>query len=159
MHLKKITLFNFKNYKEGSYSFTEGLNCILGDNGVGKTNLLDAIYYLCLTKSAFQHSDHSVINDNEEICSIKGDFEDKNSSRTTVLLKVGRNIRKTVTCNDEEYEKYSDHVGKFTVILIHPHDVDYVRMGSEWRRRLFDGLLSQTDRKYLEFLIKYNRIK
>ncbi len=157
MHLRNVTLFNFKNYARGKFEFTPGINCIVGDNGTGKTNLLDAIYFLCLTKSAFQSSDQLVLKDGESQASVRGEFE-KDGATHSVTCKIGISMRKTVSCDDQEYDRYSEHIGRFTSVLIHPHDVDYVRMASDIRRKLFDGILSQSDHQYLDDLLTYNRI-
>lgn len=156
MHIEKLSLINFKNYEELSLDFSENINCLLGKNGSGKTNLIDAIYYLCMTKSAFNTTDGQNINFDGKYFSIKGQFNLYNKTETVICtLQEGR--KKVIKRNGIEYEKMSDHVGEFPVVLIAPDDTDLVRMGSELRRKFFDMAISQTSREYLNRLIDYNR--
>ncbi|MBC5774546.1 DNA replication/repair protein RecF [Pontibacter sp. KCTC 32443] len=157
MLLENLSLLFFKNYDDATLAFSEHINCFIGDNGSGKTNLLDAIHYLSLTKSAFNSSDAQSIKQGEEFFMVKGRFKiDGDKHTVQVSLKQGQ--KKTVTHNKVVYEKMSEHIGRFPVVLISPYDTDLIREGSEERRKYFDSLISQLDHTYLEQLIQYNYI-
>ena len=157
MLLENLSLLFFKNYDEASVSFSPHINCFIGDNGSGKTNLLDAIHYLSLTKSAFNSSDAQNIKQGEDYFMVRGSFKIDGEKHTVICsLKAGQ--KKTVTHNKVVYEKMSDHIGRFPVVLISPYDTDLIREGSEERRKYFDSLISQLDHTYLEQLIQYNYI-
>ena len=155
MLLENLSLLYFKNYEEASLSFSEHINCFIGDNGSGKTNLLDAIHYLSMTKSAFPGTETQSIKQGEDFFMVKGRFEIEGAKHTVqVSMKQGQ--KKTVTHNKVVYEKLSDHIGQFPVVLISPYDTDLIREGSEERRKYFDSLISQLNHTYLEQLIQYN---
>ncbi len=155
MHLEKIGLNNFKNYTELELSFPNKINCFVGVNGSGKTNLLDAIHYLSLTKSAFNSVDTQNINHEEDFFAVRGDFL-INKKINKVLCSLQKRQKKIIKLDQNPYEKISEHIGKFPVVLTHPYDTDLIREGSETRRRFFDSTISQINRKYLEYLIRYN---
>ncbi|MCC9165337.1 DNA replication/repair protein RecF [Pontibacter harenae] len=157
MLLENLSLLFFKNYDEASLSFSSHINCFIGNNGSGKTNLLDAIHYLSITKSAFMGSDVQNIKQGEDFFMVKGRFLVEEEKHTVqVSLKQGQ--KKTVTHNKAIYDKISDHIGRFPVVLISPYDTDLIREGSEERRKYFDSLMSQLNHHYLEQLIQYNYI-
>lgn len=155
--LKNISLVQFKNYRQSSFNFTERIVCISGNNGVGKTNLLDAIYYLCFTKSYFSKSDQQNVHHGFQGFRIEGNFEldDEPQKAICILRETGK---KEFFINDESYEKFSHHIGKFPCIIIAPDDVQIITGGGEERRRYLDALICQLDAKYLQNLIEYNRI-
>lgn len=157
MWLKNINLLNFKNYADASLSFSETVNVFTGNNGSGKTNLLDAVHYLCLCKSYFNPIDTQQIKTGEDVFMVQGDFNraDKNEKITCALK---RNQKKQFKRNKKEYEKLADHIGLFPVVMISPYDVNIIMDGSEERRKFIDNVISQTDAKYLDQLISYNRI-
>lgn len=155
MYLENISLFNFKNYEELNIDFHERLNCIVGTNGSGKTNLLDAIYFLCLGKSAFNNIDSQLILHESPFFMLKGLFWRDNKS-FLVHSSLKNRGKKVFQCNHESYEKLSKHIGRFPVVLIAPNDTDLIREGSEERRKFFNNLISQLDFSYLESLIYYN---
>ncbi len=157
MILRKIQLFNFANYEELTLEFGKKLNVITGKNGSGKTNLLDAIHYLCLTKSAFRLQDRLNIRHDSEFFMIRGEFE-KNNKLHQILASFQPRKKKIFQVNEIDYERISEHIGKFPCVLITPYDTDLIREGSEIRRKFFDNLISQTDRLYLENLMRYNRL-
>ncbi|HEY3404306.1 MAG TPA: DNA replication/repair protein RecF [Ohtaekwangia sp.] len=155
MYIKKLQLLNFKNYSEAELDFEARINVLVGKNGSGKTNLLDAIYYLSLTKSAFAASDSHCLQHHQASFMVKGVFKNTN---THELLAAFQNGQKKVFKEDQQdYIKLSDHIGKYPIVLIAPDDVDLVKEGSESRRKFFDGILSQLNKKYLEQLIQYNQ--
>ncbi len=155
MHLKKLSLINYKNHQSSIFEFNEGINCVTGLNGSGKTNLLDSIYFIALTKSATSSQVGDAIFHDAEFATIKAKLISK--SDITIVANVFKNKKKVFRINDTEYERLLDHIGVIPVILIEPNDVDYVRMGSELRRKLFDGFISQLDSEYLSYIIRYNR--
>ena len=157
MFLQKINLLDFKNYEELNLQFSADLNCIVGPNGSGKTSLLDAIHYLCLTKSAFSVLDGQNIRHHQDFFLVDGTFmEDSKKHQITVSLKAGG--RKTVLHDKKAYERISEHIGRFPVVLIAPDDTDLVRDSGETRRKFFDNMLSQIDHAYLDNLIGYNNV-
>lgn len=157
MHLKALQLVNFKNYDEIRLEFSENVNVLVGSNGSGKTNLLDSIYYLSLTRSAFLAVDTQLIRTGEKYFSVKGQFVSGNSVND-VLCAVQIGSKKVVKDGVNEYQKLTDHIGRFPVVLVAPDDTELVREGSEERRKFFDTIISQIDRTYLESLIRYNHV-
>jgi DNA replication and repair protein RecF len=155
MTIDQLDLFNFKNYQEQSITFSQNLNVIVGKNGSGKTNLLDAVYFLSFTKGAISSSDQHYIRDGAMEAVVRGYFTiDKKKYELSTSLVVGQ--KKIFRENGMEYSKLSDHIGKYPVVLAVPDDVDLVREGSDARRKFFDSLISQLDKIYLESLIRYN---
>ena len=157
LHLEKLQLTYFKNYEEGSFEFSPGLNCIVGENGSGKTNLLDAVYWLGLTKSAFQVQDAYSIQHEADFMLIDGHFK-KDHRDMEITCSLQRGQRKVIMADKKPYERISDHIGEIPIVLVAPDDTDLVREGSEERRRFFDGVLSQLDRLYLQDLLQYNKL-
>ena len=155
MFLETLRLYNFKNYAELEFSPDPKINCFLGKNGSGKTNLLDAIHYLAFTKSAINPTDTQNIRFEETQFLIKGRFS-MNGRQKEVVCAFQQGQKKVVREDDQDYVKFSDHVGKYPVVLITPQDIELIWGGAEQRRRFFDTLLSQLDRFYLENLIVYN---
>lgn len=157
MQLQTLQLINFKNYADVRLELSPEINVFVGTNGSGKTNLLDAIHYLSLTKSAFLSSDNYSIRNGERFFSIKGTFS-QGKSNAQLLCTVQAGAKKIFREGSYEYNKLSDHIGKYPVVLIAPDDTDIVKEGSEERRRFFDSILSQLDRHYLDTLIQYNQV-
>lgn len=156
MHIEKLSLINFKNYEEEQLSFSKQVNCLLGKNGSGKTNLMDAIYYMSATKSAFNPVDMQNIRFGESFFAVRGDWiKDDKKYKIECLLQEGS--KKILKVNKVEYEKIKEHIGKFPVVLITPYDTDLIREGSEIRRKFVDQIISQVDSHYLDALIAYNR--
>ena len=157
MWLEKLNLMYFKSYEEINFEFCERVNCLVGENGSGKTNLLDAIYFLALTKSAFYNQDALSINHSADFFLLDGVFHrDDRVNHITCGLQRGQ--RKVLTSDKKAYERISDHIGQFPVVLIAPDDTDIVREGSEERRRFFDGVLSQLNPGYLADFLHYNKL-
>nr|WKN37802.1 DNA replication/repair protein RecF [Tunicatimonas sp. TK19036] len=157
MWLEKISLLNFKNYEELNLTFSPQINCILGENGSGKTNLLDAIHYLSFTKSAFSSVEQQNIRHDQPFFMVKGVFS-KEDKPYTIQCSLQPGQKKNVQNSKVMYEKISEHIGQFPVVLISPDDTDLIRGASELRRRFFDSLISQIDTKYLEDLMRYNYV-
>jgi len=156
MRLEKLSFVNFKNYREAHLEFKGNIQCFLGKNGSGKTNLLDAIYYLSFTKSAINSSDQQTILTGENHFQIKGEFV-KKSERHHVVCSFQQGQKKMILEDDQECARLSMHIGKYPVVLVAPNDIELIWDGSEMRRRFFDSLLSQTDKNYLENLIVYGQ--
>lgn len=154
MRLEKLSLFNFKNYEEAQLSFTGDIQCFLGRNGSGKTNLLDAIYYLSFTKSALSSSDSQNIRLSQGQFFIKGTFS-RHQKTTEVVCAFQQGQKKVIRENDIDYTKVAEHIGKYPAVMVAPQDIELIWDGSEVRRKFFDSLISQLDRPYLDHLITY----
>lgn len=156
MWLKNITLLNFKNYASAELDFSKTVNAFVGNNGAGKTNLLDAIHYLCLCKSYFNPIDSQQIKTNEDIFLVQGDF-DRKEKNEKITCGLKRNQKKQFKRNKKEYDRLADHIGLFPLVMISPYDINLIMDGSEERRRFIDNVISQTDSSYLDELISYNK--
>ncbi|HXC06594.1 MAG TPA: DNA replication and repair protein RecF, partial [Bacteroidia bacterium] len=156
MFLKELCLIDFRNYQEVALKPGPGINCFTGDNGSGKTNLLDAIHYLSLCKSYFNPVDSQNIRHDAPFFVIQGRYEEQGREEA-VYCGVKRGHKKVFKRNDKEYERLAEHIGKFPLVMISPADAELVTEGSEPRRRFLDSVISQYDRTYLEKLILYNR--
>jgi DNA replication and repair protein RecF len=155
MHIGRLQLFYFKNHEEQHLQFCNGINCITGPNGSGKTNILDAIYYLANTKSFFNGIDQQLIKHGQEFFSIHGFFENENSTEILVNFTKGKkNLKK----NGKTYNRLIDHIGIIQTVFITPYDISLILEGSEERRRFLDFTISQTDRSYLEQLSLYKKL-
>lgn len=159
MTLDSLQLLFFKNYEAATLQFASGLNCFIGDNGSGKTNLLDAIHYLSLTKSALTAIDANSIKQGADFFVVKGQFSaDEGADRETIQVSLRQGQKKTLTHNKQPYERMADHIGRYPAVLVSPYDTDLIREGSEERRKYFDSLLSQFDHGFLDVLIAYNAL-
>lgn len=156
MYLSHLSLVNFKNYTEAQLNFSSGVNCITGTNGSGKTNIIDAVYYLSFTKSYFNISDTQNIQHGESLFVIQGKFSD-NEKEEHVFCGVKTGFKKQVKRGGEEYERLSDHIGLFPVVMVAPVDHILFTEGSDERRKFIDSVISQVDKAYLENLISYNK--
>ncbi len=157
MTLDHLHLLFFKNYDEASLDLSPGINCFIGDNGSGKTNLLDAIHYLALTKGAFVSADAQVIKQGADFFVVKGRFSSPQPQLDeTIQVSLRTGQKKIITHDKQPYERLADHIGRYPAVLISPYDTDLIRQGSEERRRYFDSLQSQLDHEFLELLIQYN---
>lgn len=157
MFLKNLQLYNFKNYKENSFAFSSSINCFIGDNGEGKTNVLDAIYYLSFTKSYFNLLDSQNIKHEEDFFAIHGKFQRDNDQIEDVSCIQKRNSKKQFRINGKDYDRLADHIGEFPLVMVSPYDRDLINEGSDVRRKYIDSVISQFDRSYLEDLITYNK--
>ena len=157
LRLNKISLIQFKNYQNRSLEFTEQIIGISGRNGIGKTNLLDAIHYLCFTKSYFTRLDGNNILQGHDGFRLEGEFElwDKPEKAVCILRENGK---KEFLINGQPYEKFSQHIGHYPCVIIAPDDIQIITNGSEERRKFIDTLLSQLDAGYLQHLIMYNKV-
>ncbi len=158
MHLEKLSLTNFKNYEDGRYIFGRQINVIVGPNGSGKTNLLDAVYFLALSKSAFQSQDALSILHDADYFILDGIFEEHADRNVQITISLQRGQRKVLMADKKPYDRVSEHIGRFPVVLVAPNDTDLVREHSEDRRHFFDGVLSQLDADYLRNYLMYQQI-
>lgn len=154
--LKSLHLLNFKNYVEAEVSFSDKINCLVGNNGVGKTNVFDAIYYLCVTKGYFNAVDSQNINHEADFFLIDGTFE-KGDQPDKISIALKRGQKKVVKRNGKEYDRMADHIGHLPLVMISPADRDLILEGSEVRRKFIDSVISQSDKLYLDDLMAYNR--
>ena len=156
MYLKKISLFNYKNFSEVAFDFDSKINCFVGKNGIGKTNVLDAIYHLASGKSYFNPLAVQNIKHGEEFFVIDGEFEKKGRTEQ-IVCSLKKNQKKILKRNGKQYEKFSDHIGFIPLVIISPADRDLIVEGSETRRKFIDNVISQLDSSYLQQLIQYQK--
>jgi DNA replication and repair protein RecF len=156
MYLKKLSLTNFKNYDQAALEFSPRVNCFVGNNGVGKTNILDAIHYLSLTKSFFNSIDSISVRHGQEFFIIQGTFS-KEGVEDTISCAFQKGKQKIMKRNGKDYQKLSDHVGKYPVVMISPADSALITEGSEERRKFLNKLISQYNAGYLDSVLKYSK--
>lgn len=156
MWLQKLSVINFKNYSEAELGFSETVNAFTGNNGAGKTNLLDAIHYLSLCKSYFNPIDSQQIKQGEDLFMIQGTFR-KAKKDETIYCGLKKAQKKVFKRNKKEYQRLADHIGSFPLVMISPNDISLIIEGSEERRKFIDNVISQTDSSYLDQLIIYNK--
>jgi len=156
MFIRELSILNYKNFGEATLSFSKKLNCFIGNNGVGKTNLMDAIYYLSFCKSYFNNPDSQNVRHSEEFFALQGRYEHNGTNEEIHCgFKLGQ--KKKIRRNKKEYERFSDHIGLLPLVIISPSDAGLIQGGSEERRRFMDSVISQYDRTYLDWLVRYNR--
>lgn len=157
MFLKQLTLLNYKNISNQAFEFESKINCFIGKNGVGKTNVLDAIYHLAYGKSYFNPLSSQNIKHNEDFFLIDATFEKKNKEeKIACSLKKGQ--KKIVKRNNKVYDKLSEHIGFIPLVIISPSDTDLIIEGSETRRKFIDSVISISDSQYLNQLIQYQKL-
>lgn len=156
MYLDNLAIVNFKNYRQANMQFSAYVNCFVGHNGAGKTNLLDAIHYLSFCKSYFNSFDNQNIYHDEDMFVIQGQFY-KGEELEEIYCAQKRNDRKLFKRNKKDYGRLSEHIGLLPVVMISPTDIELILEGSEVRRKFADSILSQTDPAYLNSLIEYNK--
>jgi DNA replication and repair protein RecF len=156
--LEKIVISDFRNIQLQELEFSPNVNCISGNNGEGKTNLLDAIYYLSMTKSAFASSDKFNFRHGTEEFSIAGTYKMENGLSSRFALRMSSKGEKKVRRDDKPYGKVSEHVGVIPIVMVSPADISLVSESGEERRRFVNSVLSQMDKEYLSALQHYNRL-
>ncbi|APY00796.1 DNA replication and repair protein RecF [Lacinutrix venerupis] len=157
MILKSLSLVNYKNFESKSLIFNDTINCLVGNNGVGKTNILDAIYHLSFGKSYFNPVASQNIKHDQEFFVVNGEY-DKESKLEKIVVSLKRGQKKVIKRNGKSYTKFSDHIGFLPLVIISPADRDLITEGSDTRRKFIDSVISQSDKLYLDDLIKYNKI-
>ena len=156
MYLKKLALTNFKNYELNELEFSPKINCFVGNNGVGKTNILDAIHYLSLTKSFFNNIDSISIRHGEDYFIIQGTFV-RDGEEDQIYCAFQKQKQKLLKRNGKEYQRLSDHVGRYPVVMISPADSALITEGSEDRRRFMNKIISQYSAEYLDSVLRYSK--
>ncbi len=157
MFLKKLSLINYKNFSAVNFEFDSKINCFVGQNGIGKTNILDAIYHLSFGKSYFNPIAIQNIKHDEDFFVIEGNFE-KEAREEKIVCSLKKGLKKIIKKNGKAYDKLSDHIGFLPLVIISPSDRDLITEGSDTRRKFMDGVISQSDKEYLQALIKYNKV-
>lgn len=157
MYLRNLSIVNFKNYAQAELSFSEKINCFVGENGVGKTNILDAIHYLALTKSYFNSIDSQNIRYEQDFSVLQGEFVIQDAVEN-IYCGLQRSKKKLFKKNKKDYPKLADHIGFIPIVMISPSDISLILDGGEERRKFINGVISQFDRSYLDEVISYNRI-
>ncbi len=156
MHIEELSVVNFKNLKDVRVTFSPKLNCLIGNNGAGKTNLMDAVYYLSFCKSFFTSVDQLNINHDAAFFMLRGAYKRFDSNETISCgFKKGR--KKQFKRNEKIYKRLAEHIGLLPLVMITPSDVNLILGGSEERRKFMDGVISQFNQHYLDDLLKYNR--
>ena len=157
MFLKNLSLINYKNFDSENFEFDKKINCFLGSNGIGKTNILDAIYHLSFGKSYFNPVAAQNIKHGEDFFIIDGEFL-KEERGEKIVCSLKRGMKKIIKRNGKAYDKLSEHIGFLPLVIISPADRDLILAGSDLRRKFIDGVISQSDKNYLRVLIKYNKV-
>ncbi|NNK39649.1 MAG: AAA family ATPase, partial [Winogradskyella sp.] len=157
MILNTVSLLNYKNFESQTFEFDPKINCFVGANGIGKTNVLDAIHHLAFGKSYFNPVALQNIKHNEDFFVIEGNFT-KNDRQEKIVVSLKRGQKKIIKRNGKLYEKFSEHIGLIPLVIISPADRDLISDGSDVRRKFIDNVISQNDKQYLSALINYNKI-
>ncbi len=157
MYLRNIQLINYKNFNAQSFEFDNYINCIVGNNGVGKTNVLDAIYHLSQTKSYFNPISLQNIKHGEEFFMIEGIFINE-TEENHIVCSFKKGQKKIIKKNGKLYEKFSEHIGTIPLVIISPSDTDLIVEGSDMRRKFMDYVISQSDKIYLNLVVSYHKV-
>ena len=159
MFLERISILNFKNIPEAELEFSANVNCLVGDNGTGKTNLVDAVWYLARSKSAVGLTDGQSIRHGEDFFMLDGRYSlGGGERREAVVCSFRRGGGKVIKRNGKEYDRVTEHIGLLPIVMVSPGDTALIHESGEERRRFLNSFLSQTDREYLTAMVKYNRL-
>lgn len=158
MYLRKLSLLNFKNIPQADLDLACGINCFTGCNGAGKTNVIDAVWYLSMCKSSLTMTDGQSVRHGEDFFMLGGDYLTDGGGREAVTCSFSRAAGKTLKRNSKEYERLSDHIGAIPAVIVSPGDVFLISDAAEERRKWLNSFISQTDRQYLDALIRYNHV-
>ena len=157
MKLERLTILNYKNIKDAQLTFSANVNCFVGRNGMGKTNVLDAIHYLSFCKSRFSTLDAATVRHGEEFFMLQGTYEREDGGDELVHIAFKKGARKHVKRNDKDYKRLSEHLGLIPLVMISPSDSMLIDAGSEERRRFMDIVIAQYDSRYVECLLRYDK--
>lgn len=157
MRIDRIDILNFKNIREARLEFSPGVNCLLGMNGMGKSNLLEAVYFLSITRPMRSMPESALITHGADMLMVKGDYTADSEAQESVACGIVRGKGKTLKRNGKEYGRISEHIGKFPIVSVVPGDSELVSGSGEQRRKLLDMVISQVDASYLSRLIRYNK--
>lgn len=158
MILDSISILNFKNLEQCETQFSHGINCFLGGNGAGKTNILDAIHFLSLTKSSLPMTDGQCVRHGSDFFMLRGEYQQREQSGEVVVCSYKQGVGKTLKRNGKEYTRVSEHIGLVPVVLVCPGDTALIQESGEERRRFLNSFLSQIDSLYLSQIMKYNTL-
>lgn len=158
MYLKRLSLLNFKNIAQADLAFGEGINCFTGDNGAGKTNVLDAVYILSLSKSMAAMTDGQCVHHGENFYVVEGEYSSSDERREQIVCSFMRGSGKTLKRNGKVYDRMSDHVGLIPIVIVVPSDTMLISDAADERRRYLNSFISQFDRPYLDALMRYNSV-
>lgn len=158
MILNRLCAINFKNIEQAELEFSSGINCFVGSNGAGKTNVLDALYYLSMCKSFFGLTDGQSIRSGADFFMLEGRYSTDDSRSENIVCSFGRSSTKTLKRNGKEYERLSEHIGLLPIVMVTPSDISLISESGDERRRYLNMLISQIDRDYLNALVRYNRM-
>ena len=158
MWLKRLSLINFKNLSQAEIELAQGFNCFVGDNGAGKTNVLDAVHYLSMSKSAFTMTDGQSVKHGEEFFMAEGSYLMDSERLESVSCAFSRKGGKVLKRNGKEYERLADHVGNFPLVIVSPRDTELITDAAEERRRYLNSFISQLDSAYLSAIMRYNAV-
>ena len=156
MFVKNLKIINFKNHPEKSFDFSSEINCFVGNNGAGKTNILDALHYISMGKSFLGNSDFQNIKEDENFFSIESEIEGEEKNDIIKIL-LQKEAKKIIKKNEKTYERMADHIGFLPSVMISPYDANLISDGGESRRKFLDAMISQTDSEYLFDLIQYQK--
>ena len=156
MFTKTLKIINFKNHSEKSFDFSSEINCFVGNNGAGKTNILDALHYISMGKSFLGNSDFQNIKEDENFFSIESEIEGEEKNDIIKIL-LQKETKKIIKKNEKTYERMADHIGFLPSVMISPYDANLISDGGESRRKFLDTMISQTDSEYLFNLIQYQK--
>lgn len=156
MIINKLTLYNFKNHSEKKFEFSPQINCFVGNNGVGKTNILDALHYLSVGKSFLGNTDTNNIKKDEDFFTLDAEIQNE-ESEDTLKISQPREAKKVIKKNDKSYDRMADHIGYLPSVMISPYDSNLISDSGESRRKFLDSMISQTDSGYLYDLIQYQK--
>ncbi|SIQ80525.1 DNA replication/repair protein RecF [Maribacter ulvicola] len=157
MLLRQLSLINYKNFESKELVFDAKINCFVGDNGIGKTNILDSIYHLSFGKSYFNPVSSQNIRHGSDFFVIDGTFE-KEGREEKIVCSLKKNNKKIIKRNGKAYDRFADHIGLLPLVIISPADRDLIIEGSDTRRKFIDGVISQSDKSYLQNLMNYNKV-
>lgn len=157
MKLDQLSLINYKNFESKTFAFDEKINCFVGANGIGKTNVLDAIYHLAFGKSYFNPISSQNIKHDTDFFVVDGIFE-KHDEQEKIIVSLKRGQKKIIKRNGKAYDRFSDHIGFIPLVIISPADRDLIIEGSDTRRKFIDSVISQSNKAYLNNLINYNKV-
>ncbi|MCH5334802.1 MAG: DNA replication and repair protein RecF [Alistipes sp.] len=158
MYLRKLAILNFKNLADASLDLKERINCFVGENGAGKTNVLDAVYYLSMTKSSMSLTDGQCVRHGEEFFMLDGAYSTDAGASESIVCSFSRRTGKTLKRNGKEYERLSDHVGLIPAVMVSPADTALISDAADERRRYLNAFISQLDRTYLRAVMRYNAV-
>lgn len=156
MILNSISIVNYKNIEEASLTLSPNLNCFLGNNGEGKTNFIDAVYYLSFCRSAFNFIDSQVLRHEQDYFMLEGNYTDSDGNKENITCGMQRGKKKHFKRNKKEYHRLSEHLGLIPVILVSPSDISLIEGSNDERRHLMDSVIAQYDKEYIHALSRYN---